>query len=115
MSEVAPAMAAYLGVRRRREKASSVAMRRLQSTSIANQDSAVVQAMAMDAAASQCGERRVVPRALGKWRGSTIAGYLTHDDATYTANFRATHLQLDGLIVLLQGSVLDCAAVPPNV
>ena len=102
-------MAAYLGVRRRREKASSVAMRRLQSTSIANQDSAVVQAMAMDAAAFQCGERRVVPRALGKWRGSTIAGYLTHDDATYTANFRATHLQLDGLIVLLQGSVLDCA------
>ena len=54
MPEVAPAMAAYLGVRRRREKASSVAMRRLQSTSIANQDSAVVQAMAMDAAASQC-------------------------------------------------------------
>ena len=51
MPEVAPAMAAYLGVRRRREKASSVAMRRLQSTSIANQDSAVVQAMAMDAAA----------------------------------------------------------------
>ena len=106
MPEVAPAMAAYLGVRRQREKASSVTMRRLLSICIANQDSAVVQAMAMDAAAFQCGERRVVPRALGKWRGSTIAGYLTHDNATYIANFRATHLQLGGLIVLLQGSVL---------
>ena len=58
MPEVAPAMAAYLGVRRQREKASSVTMRRLLSICIANQDSAVVQAMAMDAAASQCGERR---------------------------------------------------------
>ena len=59
MPEVAPAMAAYLGVRRQREKASSVTMRRLLSICIANQDSAVVQAMAMEAAAFQCGERRV--------------------------------------------------------
>ena len=29
-----------------------------------------------------------MPRALGKWRGSTIAGYLGHDDTTYKENFR---------------------------
>ena len=34
------------------------------------------------------GARRVVPRALGKWRGSTLPGYLTHDDITFRTNFR---------------------------
>ena len=102
----AAAVAAYLGVKKQRAKASSLAMRRLQNSWLANQDSAVLQALAWNAA-NEGEQRRVVPRALGKWRGSTIAGYLTHDDTTYVQNFRATRLQLDGIVGLLQGSALD--------
>lgn len=33
--------------------------------------------------------RRVIPRAIGKWRGSTVAGYLFRgDEASYLLNFR---------------------------
>ena len=78
--DAAPAVAAYLGVRRQRQKASSNAMRRLQSSWFANQDNGVVQALVMAAPSGTNGDRRVVPRALGKWRGSTLAGYLTYDD-----------------------------------
>ena len=38
-------------------------------------------------------DRRQVVRALGKWRGSTVGGYLFHgDDKTYMDNFR-THVR----------------------
>lgn len=50
-----------------------------------------------------------MPRALGKWRGSTLSGYLKHDDQTYLERFRATRAQLDGLVIRLQGSQLDSA------
>ena len=108
--DAAAAVAAYLGVRRQRQKASSLAMRRLQQSWFANQDNAVVQAMVLAAASCNNGDRRVVPRALGGWRGSTIAGCLTYDDIAYVANFRATRVQLNGIMELLKGSALDSAA-----
>ena len=66
-------------------------MRRLQASWFANPDNAVVhavvQALVLAAASGNNGDRRVVPRALGKWRRSTLAGYLTYDDIAYVSNF----------------------------
>ena len=73
---------------------------------LATQSFFVLQAMANSGVGQV---RRVVPRALGKWRGSTLSGYLKHDDQTYLERFRATRAQLDGLVIRLQGSQLDSA------
>lgn len=52
--------------------------------------------------------RRVETRALGKWRGSTLSGYLTKgDDKTYLQNFRCTKAQFDRMVDHLQDSHLD--------
>ena len=80
---VRTAVVAYIGIRRQRQKASSLAMRRLQASCLAEQDNAVVRALALYAASNMGEDKRVVPRALGKRRGSTIAGYLSHDDISY--------------------------------
>ena len=53
-------------------------------------------------------ERRVVVRALGKWRGSTLSGYLNHgDELTYKCNFRCTSETLNSLCELLSPSALN--------
>ena len=55
-------------------------------------------------------ERRVVHRALGKWRGSTLAGYLRDgDDQTYLENFRCTRVRFEALVEQLARSRLDTA------
>ena len=47
--------------------------------------------------------RRVVERARGKWRGSTIAGYLRGgDDKTYCENFRMNRKAFDKLLALVK-------------
>ena len=52
--------------------------------------------------------KRVVERALGKWRGSTVAGYMRSGDAqTYRLKFRCTKAQFDTLYRLLIGSCFD--------
>ena len=53
-------------------------------------DNVVLQAAAFAAQEQDGAPRRVVPRCLGKWRGSTLSGYLSHDDTTYKENFRCT-------------------------
>ena len=46
-------------------------------------------------------ERRFVVRALGKWRGSTLSGYLNHgDELTYKCNPRCTSATLNSLCEL---------------
>jgi len=55
-------------------------------------------------------ERRVVGRALGKWRGSTLHGYLLDgDDQTYKDNFRCTRHRFNDLCQRLKGSCLEKA------
>ena len=46
-------------------------------------------------------------RALGKWRGSTISGYLRGDAQKYRENFRCSKALLDWLVHLLEGSSID--------
>lgn len=48
--------------------------------------------------------RRVVERAMGKWRGSTISGYLRCDEQTYESNFRMNRDTFDKLLGLLQST-----------
>ena len=55
--------------------------------------------------------RRMVPRCLGKWRGSTISGYLRGgpsgpDEQTYMQNFRMSIGAFDRLVKLMEMSPL---------
>ena len=69
---------------------------------------------AVVAASSSSEERRTVNRALGKWRGSTLSGYLRDgDDQTYLENFRCTKARFEFIVHQLQDSPLDLA--PPKV
>ena len=101
------AVAAQLMRQRQRARERAFEIRKLQQSLLATQSFFVLQAMANSGVGQV---RRLVPRALGKWRGSTLSGYLTHDDQTYLERFRATRAQLDGLVVRLQGSQLDSAS-----
>ena len=100
------AVVAQLLKQRQRVREHTFKVRKVQSSWLATQPFHVLLAMANDGAKQA---RRVVPRALGKWRGSTLSGYLKHDDQTYLERFRATRAQLDGLVIRLQGSQLDSA------
>ena len=63
------------------------------------------------AAAGKGEPRRKVHRALGGWRGSTIAGYLYRgDDITLKKKIRMTRGTLDKLVELLEGSCFDGGA-----
>ena len=55
------------------------------------------------------GIRRVIQRATGKWRGSTLFGYTRGDDATFCSSFHCSSLQFDGLVQLFSGSLFDRA------
>ena len=95
-------------ISRKRAKASSRAMREFQLSWFQSQSAAVLMALALSEAGEKK-DRRVIPRALGKWRGSTLSGYLTHDDQTYVERFRCSRAQFQGLVDLLHGSQLDSA------
>lgn len=100
------AVAAQLVKQQHRARAAAFQTRKCSRSLLATQSFFVLQAMANSGVGQV---RRVVPRALGKWRGSTLSGYLKHDDQTYLERFRATRAQLDGLVIRLQGSQLDSA------
>lgn len=56
---------------------------------------------------------RSVRRAAGKWRGSTLAGYLLHgDDITYKQNFRMSRQTFDHLLELLSKSSFATVVSP---
>ena len=100
------AVVAQLMRQRQRARERAFEIRKLQLSWLATQSFPLLLAMANTGAGQA---RRVVPRALGKWRGSTLSGYLSHDDQTYLERFRATRAQLDGLVARLHGSQLDSA------
>ena len=61
------------------------------------------------AMAAEQKERRVVPRCLGKWRGSSVAGYLRgpptgRDEITYRDNFRMSIGAFDKLVSLMENT-----------
>ena len=90
-------------ISRKRAKASSRAMREFQLSWFQSQSAAVLMAMALSEAGEKK-DRRVIPRALGKWRGSTLSGYLTHpdpaDDRRASLFFRRGALCMPACVVL---------------
>ena len=89
---------------RARQRASAVLFDTFKATVLQQNDLLLA---ALAAASQGGGERRTVNRALGKWRGSTLSGYLRDGDRqTYLENFRVTRERLDALVDQFEGSVL---------
>ena len=75
------AMAVYRAIRKQRASAHSRALLQLERSLLSGQQDAIAAVLAL--MHEQGGARRTIQRAAGKWRGSTLAGYLhLGDDAT---------------------------------
>ena len=99
----------YSLVRKQRSLACGTDVLQLQRNIVAHQEDAALVVALMNAG-EEGSVRRTVERAHGKWRGSTLMGYLGQgDETTYRANFRMTKAQLKGIIDLLRGSRFDLA------
>ena len=82
------AFGVYKTIRRNRSTAAAVAMSRLKQQMEKDLLNAAVTAVVM--AGTACGgARRTEQRALGKWRGSTLSGYLRNDEKSRKDAFRA--------------------------
>ena len=100
---VRAALGVYKTIKRQRASLRARAMHQLAQQLLDGQQQAAV-AVVMAAGATEAAPRRDVERALGKWRGSTMSGYLRGDDTTYLANFRCSKLRFDDLLAKLRGS-----------
>ena len=78
---VRAALGVYKHIKRQRASLRARAMHQLAQQLLDGQQQAAV-AVVMAASAAEAAPRRSVERALGKWRGSTIGGYLRGDDTT---------------------------------
>ena len=74
---------------------------------------AMSQLVLYSCAADESSERRHMQRNSGKWRGSTISGYLRGDDQTYVENFRMNSATFDKLLALLEHTSFATAESPP--
>ena len=99
---------ALRAIRKARATVQQCARRQLERFLIEGQQ----QAMAVVAAVlpSDGGPRRHITRALGRWRGSTIKGYLHGDERTCKENFRCSKQRLQDLVEKLRHSALDKAS-----
>ena len=84
------AVAASRGIRKQREAAYTQAVAAVKARMQKRKHAAIAFIAAFAVAGSgRSDATRTVQRALGKWRGSTIAGYLhAGDEQTYKTNFR---------------------------
>ena len=102
------APAVYTTLRKQRTTRQARAMCQLQEALLTGQDDAIAVVVALSQ--DQGAARRIVERALGKWRGSTVSGYLRGDDRTYLENFRCgSQHRFNDLVERLAGSALDRA------
>jgi len=102
------ALAVYTPIRKQRASAHSRALLQLERSLLSDQQDAIAAVLAMTQDLG--GARRTIQRAAGKWRGSTLAGYLhLGDDKTYLANFRCSKHRFNDLVKRLKGSCLDKA------
>ena len=112
-SRVRAALGVYTAIKKRRASSSARAVRQLELTLLRGQEAAL--AAVVMAASSDDGDgkekRRSVERAAGKWRGSTLVGYLRGDgdDCTFFENVRCSRLRFDDLVQRLRHSNLDVA------
>ena len=97
-------LAAYACIRKQRASARHRALLQLENQLLAGQQDAIVAVLALSCADESEG-RRVVERALGKWRGSTLNGYLAlGDEVTFKSTFRCTRHRFNDLVQRLAGN-----------
>ena len=106
---VRAALAVYATIKKQRTTRQARVMFQLQAARQSGQDDAVAAVLALSSSGGEAGARRKVHRALGKWRGSIVAGYLRGDDLTYLENFRCSKHRFDDMVKRLAGSALDRA------
>lgn len=102
------ALGVYKTIQRQREARAARALHQLRQRLLDQQDDALGAAI-LSISQDEHSVRRTVERALGKWRGSTLSGYLRGDETTYRSTFHCSKDQFDGLVDLLGGSCLDKA------
>ena len=108
---VRAALAVYKAIKRQRASLRARATCQLARHLLdGQQQAAVAVVMAAAASAAEDAPRRSVERALGKWRGSTLGGYLRGDDTTFLTTFRCSKLRFDDLVCKLRGSSIDSEA-----
>mgnify|MGYP002629707147 CR=1 FL=1 len=107
-SRLRAAFGVYKTIRRQRTAAGALALCQLQQKLQEQQLDAAAAAVALVACedSKEKGARRTEVRALGKWRGSTLSGYLNNDDTSRLNNFRCRGKRLDDLVELLRPSQL---------
>ena len=100
------AFGVYKTIRRNRSTAAARAIDRLKQQMENDLLDAGVTAVTLAATACDESARRTELRALGKWRGSTLSGYLRNDEKSRKDAFRASDNRLDTLVALLQDTKL---------
>jgi len=103
------AFAVYKTIRRSRSTAAATILSRLQQQLQQDQLDAAVVASLLASSAAEDTNRRKETRALGKWRGSTLSGYLRNDEKSCRDNFRTSDNRLSTLVSLLEKTPLDRA------
>ena len=99
------AFVAYRTIMRARQSRQADAFRLL--TRMVQQNTEDLMMLCASSVAEETSERRVVKRALGKWRGSTISGYLGGDEKTYLENFRCSKQKFAAVVALLEHTPID--------
>jgi hypothetical protein len=102
----------FSAIKKRRRETDACVVQQFQAAM--QQEQAIAAAIAATLAAAGAEEepveRRAVLRATGKWRGSTLAGYLRTDDKAINDNCRLScGRRLSELVALLKGSAIDAA------
>ena len=105
----AVAFLAYRTITRARQSRQADAFRLL--TRMVQQNTDDLMMLCASSVAEETHKRRVVERALGAWRGSTISGYLRGDEKTYLENFRSSKEKFDAVVALLEHTPIDRKAV----
>ena len=84
------AVGALKAIKKARETRQRAVRQQLQQFLVDGQQQALAAVVMAAQATEEEAGRRTVERAAGKWRGSTIGGYLRGDNRTYLENFRCS-------------------------
>jgi hypothetical protein len=108
------AVGALKAIKKARETRQQVVRQQLQKFLLDGQQQALAAVIMSAQATEEKVGRRTVERAAGKWRGSTISGYMRGDNRTYMENFRCSKHRFNDLVSQLRHSGLDKASERAN-
>ena len=108
------AVGALKAIKKARETRQQVVRQQLQKFLLDGQQQALAAVVMASQTTQEKAGRRTVERTAGKWRGSTISGYLRGADRTYLENFRCSKHRFKDLVSQLRHSGLDRASERAN-